>query len=158
MTKCKQTSLHFIKHILHEYELKCCSLTHTWNGLGNPQSFPIPISLIFSKDPALLLEVGPLVTHSTFSESGYVYDHIFNYSREHMLMLIHFEIGKRCESQEPYGSHLQRGKRCVKFLTSLAPNKIKFTSKAGHSFGASKMRAGTCSQRSTCISSSCTAL
>jgi len=53
------------------------------------KSFPIPISLILSKDPALLLEVHPLLVHSTFNESDYVYDHIFNYSREHMLMLIH---------------------------------------------------------------------
>lgn len=116
-----------------------------------PKSYPIPVSLIFSKDPAPLLELGPLVTHSTFSASDYVYDHIFNYSREHMLMLIHLQIEEHCESQEPYGFHLQREKRCVEFLTPLAPNKIKFTPTAGHGFGASKMRAGTCSQHSVCI-------
>lgn len=75
-----------------------------------------------------------------------------------MLILIHLQIEERCKSQEPYGSRLQRRKRCVKFLTPLAPNKIKFTSKAGHSFGASKMRAGTCSQLSMGIPVSCRAL
>lgn len=123
-----------------------------------PKSLPVPISLIFSKDPGLLLDVGLLVTHSTFSESGSVCDHIFNYSREHMLTLIHFQIEECCESREPSGSHLQRGKRCVTLLTPLTPNKIKFTSKAGHSFGANKMKAGTRSQHSMCIPSSCTAL
>lgn len=127
-------------------------------GLQIPKEFSNSHSLIFLKDSVLLLEVGPLVTHSTFSESDYVYDHIFNYFRKHMSMLIHLQIKERCESWEPYGSHLQRGKRCVKFLTPLAPNKIKFTSKAGHSFDASKMRAETHSQRSMCILSSRMAL
>lgn len=81
----------------------------------------------FSPDNNIL----PSVSHS-------VYDHIFNYSREHMLILIHLQSEERTKSQEPYGSHLQRRKRCVKFLTPLAPNKIKFTSKAGHSFGAAR--------------------
>lgn len=75
-----------------------------------------------------------------------------------MLILIHLQSEERCKSQEPYGSHLQRRKRCVKFLTPLAPNEIKFTSKAGHSFGASKMRAGTCSQHSMGIPVSCKVL
>lgn len=69
--------------------LQCNTLEWAWQP---PKSFPIPISLIFSKDPALLLEVGPLITHSTFIASDYVYDHIFNYSKEHMLMLIHLRI------------------------------------------------------------------
>lgn len=128
--------------------------SHLEGAWQPPKSFPIPISLTFSKGAALLLEVGALVTHPTFSESDYVYDHIFNYSREHMLMLIHLLIEEHCESREPYGFHLQRGKRCVKFLTPLAPNKIRFTSTAGHSFGASKTRAGTRSQHSVCIPSS----
>lgn len=72
-------------------------------------------------------------------------------------MLIHPQIEERCKSQEPYGSLQQRRKRCVKFLTPLAPNKIKFTSKAGHSFGASKMRAGNFSQLSMGIPVSCKA-
>lgn len=75
-----------------------------------------------------------------------------------MLMLIQLQIEEHCESQEPYGFHLQRGKRCVKFLSPLAPNKIKFTSKARHGFGARKMRAGIRSHHSGCIPSSCTAL
>lgn len=70
-------------------------------GMGlekNPKGFLIPIALIFPRAAALLLSVGPLVTHSTFSESDYVYDHIFNYSREHMLMLIHLQIVVRVRS------------------------------------------------------------
>lgn len=114
-----------------------------------PKSSPIAAALIFSKDlVTLVLEVGLLVTYSTFSESVYAYDHILNFSREHLLKLIHFQIKLCCESGA-IGCHLWRGKRCIRLLSPLVPNKVNFTSRAGDSFGASRTWAGTCSLHST---------
>lgn len=72
---------------------------------------------------ALVLEMGPLVRHSTFSESVFAYDRIFKYSRECPLTPIHLQIKVYYESLEPYGSHLLVGKRCVR-LSPLSPNEV----------------------------------
>lgn len=69
VTKCKQISLHLIKPILKKGVKVFQFNSHLEWAWQPPKRVPIPISLIFSKDPAPLQEVGPLVTHSTFNES-----------------------------------------------------------------------------------------